>query len=70
MVKALMIVDPQNDFCEGGALAVPNSNYIFGYIDELREKINFDFVIITQDWHPKDHMSFAKNHCLPPFSTI
>jgi nicotinamidase/pyrazinamidase len=38
MVNALIIVDPQNDFCEGGSLAVPHSNFIFKYINELREK--------------------------------
>lgn len=41
MVKALIIVDPQNDFCEGGSLAVPNSNSIFNYINSFREKFNF-----------------------------
>ena len=70
MVNALIIVDPQNDFCEGGALGVPNSNFIFNYINELRQKVMFDFVIVTQDWHPENHLSFAKNHNLPPFSTV
>ena len=69
MVNALIIVDPQNDFCEEGSLAVPHANFIFKYINELREKIKFDFVIVTQDWHPENHISFARNHDLPPFST-
>ena len=68
MVTALIIVDPQNDFCEGGSLAVPNSNDIFGYINAFREKYDFDFVFITQDWHSQNHISFAKNHSLPSFS--
>ena len=68
MSRALIIVDPQNDFCEGGALAVPNSREIFAYINALKKKEFFDHIIITKDWHPKDHVSFASRHGLEPFT--
>ncbi len=62
MSKALIIVDPQNDFCEGGSLGVNGSNKIFPVINRLREEKYFDHVIITLDWHPENHLSFKKNH--------
>lgn len=62
MKKALIIVDVQNDFCEGGALAVPNANEIIPYINLLTESTDYDEVILTQDWHPADHKSFASNN--------
>lgn len=62
MKKALIIVDVQNDFCEGGALAVPNANEIIPYINLLTAENNYDEVILTQDWHPADHKSFASNN--------
>lgn len=68
--KALIIVDPQNDFCEGGSLQVPNANSIFGPINEIKKKINFEKVIITKDWHPDRHVSFASTHNFNPFVTI
>jgi nicotinamidase-related amidase len=51
--KALIIVDVQNDFCEGGSLAVPDANAIIPVINKLRERVKFDFVFLTQDYHPK-----------------
>jgi len=58
--EALIIVDIQNDFCEGGALEVPEASKI---IDKSNKVINrFDQVILTQDWHPSDHISFATQH--------
>ena len=51
MVKALIIVDPQNDFCEGGPLGVKGSQDIFPVINKIRKEIAFDFVFITLDWH-------------------
>lgn len=60
MKKALIIVDVQNDFIQGGALAVPNGNDIIFDINQEQEK--FDIVVATQDWHPQDHKSFASNH--------
>ncbi len=59
-MKALIIVDVQNDFCPGGALAVREGNQIVPLINELQKQ--FDLVVATQDWHPKDHLSFASNH--------
>jgi nicotinamidase/pyrazinamidase len=59
-IKALIIVDVQNDFCHGGALAVPEGDKIIPVINKLSGK--FERVVATQDWHPTDHMSFAANH--------
>ena len=58
--KALIIIDVQNDFCPGGALPVPDGDKIIPVINKLSGR--FKKVIATQDWHPKDHMSFAMNH--------
>jgi nicotinamidase/pyrazinamidase len=57
---ALIIVDPQNDFCPGGALAVAGGDEIMAGIAALSER--FELVVITQDWHPADHKSFASSH--------
>ena len=62
MKKALIIVDVQNDFCEGGALAVPNADDIIPYINMLTHENEYDEIILTQDWHPADHKSFASNN--------
>ncbi len=62
MKKALIIVDVQNDFCEGGALAVPEANSIIPYINLLLEENQYDEIILTQDWHPANHKSFASNN--------
>lgn len=59
-MKALIIVDVQNDFCPGGALAVENGDAIIDIINRLQYQ--FDLVVATQDWHPADHKSFAANH--------
>ena len=60
MSKALIIVDVQYDFLEGGALAVPHSNEILPEIKKYIEKYNF--IVATMDWHPKNHISFASRH--------
>ena len=57
---ALVIVDPQNDFCPGGALAVAGGDEIMPGIAELAGR--FGLVVVTQDWHPRGHKSFASNH--------
>ena len=62
MKKALIIVDVQNDFCEGGALAVPEAKEIIPYINLLMEENHYDQIVLTQDWHPADHKSFASNN--------
>lgn len=57
---ALLIVDVQNDFLPGGALAVSEGDEIIPVINLIQEK--FDFIVATQDFHPADHKSFASNH--------
>lgn len=59
-MKTLIIIDVQNDFIPGGALAVPGGDEIIELINRLQSK--FDLVIATQDWHPRDHSSFAASH--------
>ena len=56
---ALLVIDPQNDFCEGGRLAVAGGAGIMPLINRLAER--FDRVILTQDWHTPDQISFASN---------
>lgn len=57
---ALVMVDLQNDFCQGGSLAVPDGDAIISIANQLQP--HFDVVIATQDWHPQNHVSFAANH--------
>ena len=59
-MKALIVVDIQNDFLQGGSLAVQGGNEIIPVINSIQEK--FDLVVATQDWHPKGHKSFASQH--------
>ncbi|MBC6489761.1 bifunctional nicotinamidase/pyrazinamidase [Flavihumibacter stibioxidans] len=59
-MKALILVDIQNDFLPGGSLAVPEGDAIIPLTNQLQEY--FDLVIATQDWHPANHKSFASNH--------
>ncbi len=59
-MKALIVVDTQNDFCPGGALAVPEGDQVVPVINQLAG--HFDHVIHTQDWHPAGHHSFASSH--------
>ncbi|MBS9774956.1 MAG: bifunctional nicotinamidase/pyrazinamidase [Tenacibaculum sp.] len=61
-MKALIVVDVQNDFCESGSLEVPNANEIIPYINNIICENNYDEIIFSQDYHPKDHISFAENH--------
>jgi nicotinamidase/pyrazinamidase len=58
--SALVIVDLQNDFLAGGALAVPEGDQVIPLINQLQTR--FDLVVATQDWHPPNHSSFAANH--------
>src|SRR5437763_11900664 len=70
MPEALVIVDFQNDFTPGGALAVPEGDTIAGRVNELAADPRFDLVVATRDWHPPDHGSFAEQggpwpvHCV------
>jgi nicotinamidase/pyrazinamidase len=59
-MRALLIVDMQNDFCPGGALAVPEGDEVVPVINDLANE--FDHVLQTQDWHPAGHQSFASSH--------
>ncbi len=59
-MRALIVVDMQNDFMPNGSLPVSKSLEIVPLINRLMDR--FDFVVATQDWHPKDHVSFASNH--------
>ena len=66
--SAFVIIDVQNDFCPEGALAVADGDAVVAPINAMMA--DFDHVILTQDWHPNDHSSFASQHDgLDPFST-
>jgi len=62
------VVDVQNDFCPGGALAVPRGDEVVPIVNRLAE--NFRSVVLTQDWHPAGHLSFASTHGRSPHDTI
>jgi nicotinamidase/pyrazinamidase len=62
MKSALILVDIQNDFLPGGALAVREGDQVIGVANDLTSRGKFDLVVATQDWHPRDHASFAANH--------
>jgi nicotinamidase/pyrazinamidase len=66
MTRALIVVDVQNDFCEGGALAVAGGNSIVLPINAILG--DYPVVVLTQDWHPAGHGSFASTHGAAPFS--
>jgi len=68
-MKALILVDVQNDFMPGGSLEVPGGDSIVRPLNAVQER--FALVVATQDWHPPDHVSFASNHPgLEPFQVI
>jgi len=62
MKRALIIVDVQNDFLPGGALAVPEGDKIIPVINHIQVQDCFDHIFATQDWHPANHGSFAMQH--------
>ena len=65
----LIVTDPQRDFCPGGALAVPEGDQIMPLVNRLAR--HFAHVVVTQDWHPAGHLSFASAHPgRKPFETI
>lgn len=69
MHKALIVIDVQNDFCPGGALAVPEGDTIVAGINAAMA--GADAVILTQDWHPAGHSSFASSHDgKAPYETV
>ncbi|WP_114395630.1 bifunctional nicotinamidase/pyrazinamidase [Oleisolibacter albus] len=65
---ALLLVDIQRDFCPGGALAVTDGAAVVPLANDLARR--FPLVVLTQDWHPAGHGSFASTHGRPDFSTI
>ena len=67
--EALIVIDIQNDFCPGGALAVADGDAIIPRVNDLMER--FHVRVLTQDWHPASHTSFAANHAgAEPFSLM
>lgn len=65
----LLIIDVQNDFCDGGTLAVPDADAIVPVVNEMSDQ--FANVVLTQDWHPAGHSSFASEHNgKQPFDTV
>jgi nicotinamidase/pyrazinamidase len=67
-MRALIVKDMQNDFCPGGAVAVISGNEIVSSINQIMDE--FDAIILTQDWHPAGHSSFAFSHDTSAFSSI
>lgn len=65
---ALIVIDVQNDFCPGGALPVPEGDKVIPVIDKIAS--SFDHVVLTQDWHPPGHSSFASVHGKSPFDSV
>ncbi|MBL8788932.1 MAG: bifunctional nicotinamidase/pyrazinamidase [Rhizobiales bacterium] len=67
--RALLVIDVQNDFCPGGRLAVAGGDGVVPVVNALAA--GFNHVLLTQDWHPADHSSFASQHeGAQPFSTV
>jgi nicotinamidase/pyrazinamidase len=70
MAQALLIIDEQNDFLPGGALAVAHGDEVIGPSNALAREDRFTLVIATRDWHPRDHLSFVEHggpwppHCV------
>lgn len=65
----LLVIDMQNDFCPGGALAVAGGDQVVPVINQLARR--FEHVVLTQDWHPHGHISFASSHPgAAPFTTV
>ncbi len=68
-MRAFLVVDVQNDFCPGGALAVPGGGDVVPLVNELG--LHFKHVLLTQDWHPPGHLSFASAHTgKQPYDTV
>lgn len=59
MARALIVVDVQNDFCEGGSLAVEGGAQVASNIVRLVSERDYDFIVATKDWHPEDYAEFA-----------
>lgn len=68
MKHVLLVIDVQNDFCPGGSLAVGDGDSIVPNINAAMS--DFDLVVLTQDWHPANHSSFASNQSKDPFTAM
>lgn len=68
MARALLVIDVQLDFCPGGALAVPDGDAVVARCNAAME--HADVVVLTADWHPPGHASFASTHGRAPFTTL
>jgi nicotinamidase-related amidase len=68
--RALVIIDVQNDFCGGGSLAVPDGDAVVPLLNQLRQTCAWDCVVLTQDWHPREHASFASNNAGSTLFTV
>lgn len=60
--RALLLIDVQNDFCPNGSLPVPNGDQVIPVINALRHRLDWDLIVLTQDYHPAGHISFASSH--------
>ncbi len=69
-MRVLLVVDVQNDFCPNGALGVPEGDQVVAVINRLMKSGEYDLIIATADRHPLNHISFAVNHRLEPFSEV
>ncbi|MDH2328217.1 bifunctional nicotinamidase/pyrazinamidase [Cereibacter sp. SYSU M97828] len=67
-MDALIVIDVQNDFCPGGALAVTDGDAVVPRLNAMMEE--HPVRVLTQDWHPANHLSFAENHAMEPYGTI
>ncbi|SFL13479.1 nicotinamidase [Halanaerobium salsuginis] len=61
-MKALLVIDVQNDFYESGQLPIPEASLINQPINQLLNSMEYELIVASQDWHPADHLSFATNH--------
>ncbi|HEY0214313.1 MAG TPA: bifunctional nicotinamidase/pyrazinamidase [Paenirhodobacter sp.] len=68
VTEALIVIDIQNDFCPGGALAVAEGDTIIPRVNALMQE--YPVTVLTQDWHPEEHSSFAAMHDAAPYSSI
>lgn len=70
-MTALIVVDLQNDFLEGGSIPLPYSHDVVREINDLVVANHYDVIVATQDWHPENHISFHTQHCeKKPFDFI
>lgn len=60
--RALLVIDVQKDFCAGGSLAVPDGDAVVPVVNALMARGGYDLIVVSQDWHPADHGSFASQH--------